>query len=86
MIFEDRMPMPGQAVLAIKDGEQTFKILKGDVGRYELWPLNEDYDPFSASGFDIIGTLVLRIRYLDGGLRDTREYPTHWKFRSLKRR
>jgi len=82
-VFENRRAEKNQAVYAVRDGEDTFKILReGKTGEGMLWPLNLDgHEPFSAEGWQILGVLTARIRYGAGGLRDQRDYPLNFTFR-----
>jgi phage repressor protein C with HTH and peptisase S24 domain len=63
IIFEERQPLPNQFVYAFKGGEETFKLLKKNSdGSWELWPLNDVYEPLSAEGWQIRGVLRRVVR------------------------
>lgn len=89
-IFEDRSantgPDFGHGVHArnVAENEDTFKVLrKHKDGSSELWPLNPDYDAFSAEGWEILGVCIRRIRVGERGIEDERKYPAgfihHWR-------
>ncbi len=84
-IFESRLPADFNGVHARKDNEDTFKILRKHPDQQgEFWPTNvTDFQPFSAEGWEILGVCIQRIRYGEGGVKDTREYPYGfiWRFR-----
>jgi hypothetical protein len=84
-IFEDRVPADYHGVHARNENEDVFKILrKSPMTGAELWPCNrEDHEPFSAKDWTILGVCIMRIRYGEGGVKDTREYPYgfFWRFR-----
>lgn len=81
VIFEERQPLPMQAVYAQKDGEETFKILRPRAEGFELWPLNPDHSSFSAEGWEVRGVVIRRIRYRSGGRKSTEDYPPTYTFR-----
>lgn len=81
VIFEQCEPLPNQAVYAVKDGDDCFKILKPKHGGYEFAPLNRAFEPFSAEGWVVMGRIVQRIRYTLSGVKDIREYPSSFRFR-----
>jgi SOS-response transcriptional repressor LexA len=84
VIFEERQALPMQAVYAEKDGEETFKLLRPTKVGFEFWPLNDAHEPFSAEGWTIRGVLRRRVRYLQGGLKNTLDYPYTYTFRLPK--
>ena len=83
VIFEEIAPMPNQIVYATKDGDDAFKLLREDKdGSGWLVPLNSDgYEKFPASDWQMHGVVRARIRYYPNGVRETREYPTHLKWK-----
>lgn len=85
VLFEERQPLPYQAVFAEKDGEETFKILVPSEGEaFELWPLNEIYEPLSALDWTIRGVIRRRVRYGRSGSRNIQEFSPSHTFRIPK--
>lgn len=82
-IFENRRYEIGHGVHAFHDGEDTFKVVRQIDGKYELWPINPDYQPIDAERWKVKGVCIRRIRRQERGIVDTREYPYGfmWRFR-----
>ncbi len=84
-IFESRLPADYNGVHARKDNEDTFKIIRKHAdAQGEFWPTNvAEFQPFDADGWEILGVCIQRIRYGEGNVKDTREYPYGfiWRFR-----
>ncbi len=82
-IFENRRYEIGHGVHAFHDGEDTFKVVRQIDGKYELWPINPEYQPIEAENWKVKGVCIRRIRRQERGIVDTREYPYGfvWRFR-----
>lgn len=82
-IFENRRYEIGHGVHAFRDGEDTFKVVRQIDGKFELWPVNPEYQSFSAEGWKVKGVCIRRIRKQERGIVDTRDYPYGftWRFR-----
>ena len=82
-IFEDRGYEDGHGVHAFSQGEDTFKIFRLIDGKPWLYPTNDLQGslPIDATEWNIKGVCTKRIRLLDKGVRDTREYPSGYKYR-----
>jgi len=81
VIFEGRRAFNNQAVYAIKDGDECFKIYRETPEGAVLAPLNDCYEPFSAEGWDILGVICERIRVRQDGRKNREEYPPNFQFR-----
>lgn len=75
VIFENRRPEDNQAVYATREGEDAFKILRRSPTGMELWPINPNFEPFSAEDWVIHGVCIYRIRLEARGERAIRDYP-----------
>jgi SOS-response transcriptional repressor LexA len=77
VVFESRRADNNMAVYAMKDGEDTFKILRATRLGKELAPMNSapEHEAFSAEGWDIMGIAIERRRTNPYGSRDIRPYP-----------
>lgn len=82
-IFENRRYEIGHGVHAFHAGEDTFKVVRQIDGKFELWPINAEYQPIDADGWKVKGVCIRRIRRQERGIVDTREYPYGfiWRFR-----
>ncbi|MBX3117876.1 MAG: LexA family transcriptional regulator [Fimbriimonadaceae bacterium] len=82
-IFENRRYEIGHGVHAFHDGEDSFKVVRQIDGKFELWPINSEYQPIDADGWKVKGVCIRRIRHQERGIVDTREYPYGfmWRFR-----
>ncbi|MBI1756414.1 MAG: helix-turn-helix domain-containing protein [Fimbriimonas ginsengisoli] len=82
-IFEDRRAEFGHVVQAMRNGEDTVKVLRKHGPDAQLWPLNPDYLPIPAQDWTIKGVLVMRIRRREFGIVETVEYPHGMRHRTL---
>lgn len=75
IVFENRKAKLGDVVYATKDGRDALKIIAEDrEGNGWLCPLNPEFQPFSAEGWQILGVAIMRVRESEKGVKDTREY------------
>lgn len=74
-IFENRRYEQGDVVHAYSHGEDCVKVIRNTGEDTQLWSFNQDYEPFSASGWKAKGVCVGRIRYGPYRIRQLTEFP-----------
>lgn len=86
VVFEDRPAQPYHVVHAFApDGSDTVKVLRSTNGRFELVPINPDYQTIPGDGMECRGVAVMHIRRKGEDVVTTTEYPHGMRHRDLSR-